>query len=52
MAKESVEDYLRQIFNDRRYCSECGAMTPILYLREEWIYSENCEICFCEFEDE
>jgi len=30
MAQESVTDYLDQIFRNRRYCSECGAMTPIL----------------------
>ena len=30
MAQESIEKYLKQIFGNRRYCSHCGAMTPVL----------------------
>ena len=50
MAQELVTDYLDQIFRDRRYCSECGAMTPILHpnIPLSWWgvpMEETCEIC-------
>lgn len=51
MAQESVTDYLDQIFKDRRYCSECGAMTPAVGLGHHPDDDARyyCDLCKCEY---
>jgi len=39
MHEESVDDYLEKIFGNRRWCPDCGAMTPAL---------GNGVLAFCE----
>lgn len=47
MARETVTDYVNQIFRDRRYCSNCGAMTPVVGLGHDPQDNARhyCEIC-------
>jgi hypothetical protein len=51
MARETVTDYLDQIFIGRRYCSECGAMTPAVCIPSKHKPYERfyCELCDCEY---
>lgn len=45
MASEIIADLIRQIFDGRRYCTHCGSMTPVIVVRYEWTYEDECEIC-------
>ena len=48
MAQKTIDNYLNQIFKDRRYCFSCEAMTPILAnsLIQSGLYlTLVCDIC-------
>jgi len=49
MAKDAVKQILADIFNDRRYCLDCKAMTPIQDYNGRH-RDQVCQICECFYE--
>ena len=47
MAKDTVTDCLEQVFNGRRYCPNCGAMTPI-YIRDPSAANAGHDVDVCD----